>query len=356
MEKPACRNVVDMHCDTISALYKKRKNGEAAGLLQNDCHVDLMKLQQGNYLLQNFALFVKLSTEKNPWDEVQDLLQIYQEELKKNEKILAPVLTYADIEKNRQKKKLSALLTVEEGGVTNGEIKKLESLYFQGVRMMTLSWNFENGISFPNLSYEKGAKLRKELLTMSKNDGELAFLGYFNTPETKRGLTDRGREFVTKMEEMGMIIDVSHLSDMGFYEVAEFTKKPFVASHSNARSICPCVRNLTDNMIRLLGERGGVTGLNFCADFLHQCSPMEHNPGTIEDIVRHAKHIIKLGGEECLGLGSDFDGIDTHEELPDAGHMALLWDRMHRNGFTERQLDKIFSENVLRVYKEILVS
>jgi membrane dipeptidase len=156
------------------------------------------------------------------------------------------------------------------------------------------------------------------------------------------------------MEELGMIADVSHLSDAGFYDVLQYSSKPFVASHSNAREVCGCVRNLTDDMIRKLAERGGCMGLNFCADFLETVPEGQPNPGTIEAVVRHAKHIVKVGGIGVLGLGSDFDGIDTNQELPGAQSMELLWERLHQSGFTQGQLDAVFYKNVLRVYEEVL--
>ena len=156
------------------------------------------------------------------------------------------------------------------------------------------------------------------------------------------------------MESLGMIVDVSHLSDAGFYDVLEETKRPFVASHSNARKVCGCVRNLSDDMIRKLAERGGCMGLNFCADFLKVVPVGEVNPGAIEDVVRHAIHITNRGGIDVLGLGSDFDGIDTNEALPGVQNMEVLWEALHKAGYRQSELDKIFSGNVLRVYKEVL--
>ncbi len=279
---------------------------------------------------------------------------------------------------------MSALLTLEEGAVCEGSMEKLHAFYDRGVRMMTLTWNFPNEIGFPNIH-------------MPENGGEPDF----TVPETERGLTEFGFDLIEEMQRIGMIVDVSHLSDAGFYDVASHAKKPFVASHSDARSVCRAVRNLTDDMIRTLAEKGGVTGLNYCADFLHAKKPFvaSHsdarsvcravrnltddmirtlaekggvtglnycadfledgvpgmpNEGTIEAIVRHAKHIVNVGGEDCLGLGSDFDGIPTHAELTGADKLPLLDSALSKAGFTQRQREKIFSENVLRVYREIL--
>lgn len=335
-----------MHCDTISALLKERRAGKETGLRNNDCHVDLHKMRKGGYLLQNFALFVELGECADAWREVQELYGLYEQELSENKDVIAPVLSYEDIEKNRSEGKMSALLTVEEGGVCGGDPEKLRTLYGQGVRMMTLTWNDPNELGCPNLDKRRGKRARES--------GNRAVLSYLNTPNTADGLTETGIVFVREMERLGMIVDVSHLSDAGFYDVLAHTKRPFVASHSNARAVCPCVRNLTDDMIRLLAGRGGVMGLNFCADFLKQVPAGEKNPGTIAAVVEHARHIAAVGGVECLALGSDFDGIDTHAELTGADRMERLADALKGAGFSERQLDKILGGNVLRVYREVL--
>lgn len=283
-------------------------------------------------MLQNFALFVQLKKVDDPWERVCRLHELYEQELEQNSDLIAPVYRFGDIIENERAGKMSALLTVEEGAVCKGEIEKLRKLYRFGVRMLTLTWNYPNELGWPNFSRDK-----------SPYD-----------PDTARGLTKRGREFVAEMEELGMIPDVSHLSDAGFYDVLEVTKKPFVASHSNARAVCPWVRNMTDDMIRKLSERGGVMGLNFCADFLEEVPEGQKNPGTIAAVVRHAKYIADVGGVDVLGLGSDFDGIDTHEELPGAQSMERLWDALKQSGFTEEELDRVFWKNVLRVYEETM--
>lgn len=328
-------NVVDMHCDTISEILNKRRKGETVSLRRNDMHLDLERMKGSHYLLQNFALYVNLAKCEEPWEEVCNLAEVYREELQENADLIAPVLRYEDIASNGSAGKMSALLTVEEGGVCKGEIEKLRELYRMGVRMLTLTWNYPNELGWPSMDKAKGDN-------------------YFFTPETEKGLTEKGREFVAEMERIGMIPDVSHLSDAGFYDVLEVTRKPFVASHSNARSVCGCVRNLTDDMIRKLAARGGCTGLNFYADFLRTVPKGAPNPGAMEDVVRHARYITDIGGIEVLGLGSDFDGIDTNEALPGVQSMERLWEALHKSGYHESELDKIFCENVLRVYRDVL--
>lgn len=364
--KRIMRKIIDMHCDTLSELLRKKEQGAPESLRQNRGHMDLLRMKESGYLVQNFAMFVALKQEEDPWERVCSLYEYYQEEMKKNQDMIAPVLCFDDIEKNEAAGKLSAMLTVEEGGVCKGEVKKLGRLYEMGVRMLTLTWNFDNEIGHPNFDTHLKSKVeaaRKEWAECGPDSPEcgakrqayvLAAETYLHTPNLTGGLTERGREFVAEMERLGMIPDVSHLSDAGFYDVCRITEKPFVASHSNARAVCPNVRNLTDGMIRCLAERGGVTGLNFCAGFLEEKPAGEENPGTIDAVVRHAKHIVRTGGIDVLGLGSDFDGIGTHRELPGAQSMERLWDALHGSGFSQDELDKIFYGNVLRVYRDTL--
>ncbi len=328
--------VVDMHCDTIAALLENREKGW--DLAQNDLHVRLDKMKEGDYFLQNFALFVYCSEGVDPYQEALRLADCFEEQMRRFPDQIGQVKCYGDIEKNAVSGKISALLTIEEGAVCQGSLEKLREFYDRGVRMMTLTWNFPNEIGWPNL-------------VMPKEKGHKADI---TVPQTKKGLTAFGFEAVEEMERLGMIVDVSHLSDAGFYDVLKHAKKPFVASHSNARAVCPAARNLTDDMIRGLAEKGGVTGLNFCPDFLTLPKEGRQNQGTIEAVVRHARHIVKVGGEECLGLGSDFDGIPTHAELTGADKMPLLEDAFAKAGFPASLREKIFYKNVLRLYRDTL--
>lgn len=336
--------IIDMHCDTISELRRRQGKGESCGLRENGLHIDARRLRESGYMLQCFALYVSLRgcggidaqgtlRPDRAWAELLELYRVYREELERNADLLQSVSCAAELEQCRQTGKVAALLTVEEGGVCGGSLERLEELYGMGVRMLTLTWNFPNELGYPNID---GLQPGLDCRSLFQAD-------------TEHGLTDMGRAFVTRMEELGMLVDVSHLSDKGFWDVAQTGAKPFVASHSNARAVCPCVRNLTDEMICALAERGGVMGLNFCADFLRTVPEGTPNPGRLEDVAAHARHIFNVGGEDCLGLGSDFDGIDTNEALPGAQAMEKLWSALRQSGFTERQLDKIFYANVLRV-------
>lgn len=335
--------VIDMHCDTISRILERRKRGETISLRENNLMIDLIKLKKGGYSVQNFALYVEQKEGESSFLKGKELLSVFNEEMSKNKDMISQVYTVRDILENEKEGKLSALLTVEEGGVCEGRMENLHFLYKAGVRMMTLTWNFPNEIGYPNFNKE----------------------GDFYKPNRKDGLTKTGIEFVQEMEKLRMIVDVSHLSDAGFYDVLKYTKAPFVASHSNARAVCPVVRNLTDDMIIKLAKRGGVIGLNYSVDFLRDHpergkvdgkNPQNWGCGnaSLEDIAEHAKHIANVGGIECVGLGSDFDGIPPHPELPGADTMPELAQIMAKKGFSGSEIDKILYQNVFRLYKEVL--
>ncbi len=335
--------VIDMHCDTIERLYGVRKNLQthkdfcvsAETLRNNQGHLDLERMKQNGYLLQNFALFVDLEQWQEPWGGVKELYLCYCEEMWRNEDVIRPVFSFGDMERAWRDGKMCALLAVEEGGVCCGEIGKLQELYSMGVRMMTLTWNYENELGAPATPGER------------RNGG--------GKNVSSGGLTSIGEAFVAEMENLGIIPDVSHLSDRGFYDLLRVSKRPFVASHSNARAICSHGRNLTDDMIRSIAKRGGCIGLNFYEDFIvPQNLEKKGEEIILEILTKHAVHMANVGGIGVLGLGSDFDGIPTNLEISGAERMEFVWCALKKGGFTERELDAVFYKNVLRVYREYL--
>ncbi|MCI8661301.1 MAG: membrane dipeptidase [Lachnospiraceae bacterium] len=329
--------VVDMHCDTISELYERRIKGEKGDILSNRLHIDLEKMEKGDYLLQNFALFTHLKREEDPFAYAMRLVDVFYQEMEAHPDRIRVAKTWQDIEENNRQGRMSALLTIEEGGVCLGDLSLLRNFYRLGVRMMTLTWNFPNELAYPNQ-------------IISGNDRPPVCVA-----DTEHGLTDTGIEFVREMERLGMIVDISHLGDRGIWDVFQYTKKPFVASHSNARALAGHPRNLTDEMIRALGERGGVAGINFCAAFLkdkENDSEMVHS--YCSDMVSHMKHMRQIGGIGCMGLGSDFDGITSILDMGDCSGIQLLAQEMECQGFTVDEMEAVFSKNVLRVYRELL--
>lgn len=326
--------VIDMHCDTIYEINRLQYVGQDIGLRCNDLNISLEKMKQGDYLLQNFAMFTPLKQLEDPILHVQHLIDTFYKEIEKNKDMIGVVYSYEDIIKNKEANKMSALLTLEEGGVVQDDLAYLRNYYRLGIRMITLTWNYENGIGYPNFDIN------------GENHG-------YHEYDVVNGLTEFGIAYVKECERLGIIIDVSHLSDAGFYDVLKYTTKPFVASHSNARGVCDHARNMSDDMIKALSKRGGVMGINFAADFLAETNE-EHATSYIKDMVRHILYIKDIGGIDCIGLGSDFDGIPQYLELKDASYMPLLADALLEAGLSEEEVEKIFYKNVLRVYQEVL--
>jgi len=323
--------IIDMHCDTIYKIAKEKRQGNQMSLRQNNLHIDLKKMKQSDYLLQNFAVYTPLKRVKDPIEHAQYLIDTFYLEIEKNKDLIDIIYNYQDIENNIKNNKMSAMLTLEEGAVVNNSLAYLRNYYRLGVRMITLTWNYVNGIGYPNFDMN------------DENHG-------FHCYDDQNGLTEFGKEYVKECERLGIIIDVSHLSDAGFYDVLKYTTKPFVASHSNARGMCDHARNMSDDMIIQLAKRKGVIGINFAADFLDEHDTMSR----VSAMVKHIQYMKDLAGIDCIGLGSDFDGIDPNLEIKDASYMPLLYQALKEASFSEEDIEKIFYKNVLRVYKDVL--
>ena len=319
--------LIDLHCDTI---WKRMDLDRKGDLMENGCSINIPAMRQAGTKAQFFACFTYIEEwkERGGYDgayrHVKEMIHYLKGQTDSFADDMALALNYEELQENAGRGKISACLTVEEGGVLNGKTERLEELYREGVRLMTLMWNYENCIGFPNSS---------------------------NPSVMRRGLKDFGREVVRKMNELGMIIDVSHASDGVFWDVLEESTQPVVASHSNCRAICPHPRNLTDEMIRTLAKEGGIAGLNFYGPFLG-----DEHASKIEEMTSHVLHMLNVGGSEFAAIGTDFDGFDGMDELeiPDAGKMERLWDALKKKGVTERQLDRIWGGNAERVCAQVL--
>lgn len=330
----------DMHCDTIAEIYGRRRAGADCRILENDLHIDLLKMEKGGYAVQNFAMFAHMEElkGKTPLPEYAFCLaDTFLTEMRKYPERIGIVKSYGDIEENLKRGRLSAMLTMEEGAICEGKTEYLRIFYELGVRMFTFTWNFPNELAYSNRVTMTGIHA-----------------GVF-VPETERGLTEKGFEFLEEMERLGIIADVSHLGDRGILDVIAHAKRPFVASHSNARAVCGHPRNLTDEMIRGIAEKGGVMGINYCPAFLRDKERWgAPRKVSLDDVVRHIRHMISVGGIECVGLGSDFDGTNISFEIKDASDLPLLEKKLREEHFTEDEIEKIFCKNVLRVYREVL--
>ena len=191
-----------------------------------------------------------------------------------------------------------------------------------GVRLLTILWGYENSMGFP-----------------CSDDSEI----------NMKGLKPFGIEVVEKMNELGMIIDTSHLNEGGFYDVAKYSKQPFMATHSCSKQLCNHRRNLTDHQLKTLAEKGGVAGINFECSFLKEGS----DRATFDQVIEHLLHMKNVAGIETIGFGSDFDGIDDNGEMVNYGGFTPLIERMEGK-FTCDEIDKITHLNALRVMKDVL--
>lgn len=304
----------DLHCDTIHRLVYEGSHGD---LFRNDGHLDLERLLANNYELQVFASFVKLDAVQDPLESCMRLLDELDRQLELHRGTVTLVRNAEDLKKPG----LKALYSVEEGGVIGESEENLDLLFKRGVRSLTLTWNFPNSIGYPNVDFL----------------------------HSEKGLTPFGKKIVEKMDHLGMVPDVSHLSDKGFQEVAEIISRPFMASHSNARSVHLHPRNLTDKQIVTVAEAGGVVGLNFCAYFLDGSTHM-----TLEALLRHFDHIYQVGGADVLALGSDFDGITDTVEILGCQGMPLLEAALVKAGYPADVIEKALFKNALRMLGDAL--
>ncbi|MEE1258223.1 MAG: dipeptidase [Lachnospiraceae bacterium] len=317
---------IDMHCDTLLQTLHKG----SSLLYENEGMQSLKLMHEAKQMCQFFAIFFppRQENKENPTPTDEEFFRIlcrnFYEEIEKHPYTVAFAHNYDDIRKNWEKGLSSAILTVEDGRMVDGKMENLKMLYEQGVRAIALTWNFSNCFGYPN-SEDKSIM--------------------------QKGLTDFGKDALAEMNQRGILIDVSHLSDGGFYDVALLSKKPFIASHSNCRALTPHSRNMTDDMIRTLAEHGGVAGLNFYSEFVNS---RRDGVTSVEDLVAHVMHFIKIGGEDCIGIGTDYDGIENVPEISNPTQMLLLFDALQKKGVTPRQLDKLASGNVLRVIKEAM--
>lgn len=331
--------VWDLHCDTLSELRCAEQAGAPKSFEHNDLHIDLARLEQGDYLLQCFAAFVDLKDAAPGADPLVTALEEidwFKRIMAQYPDRIAPVYTAADLRANAAAGRVSGMLTIEEGGCCKGSLGVLRRMYELGVRMMTLTWNHENELASPNVVPGAGHTL------------------WPCRPNTETGLKERGFEFLAEMERLHMIVDVSHLSDKGFWDIVEHSTRPFVASHSNCRALAPHCRNLTDEMIRAMAERGGLVGLNYCAQFLDDQPDPALCRSTVALMAKHAAHFKQVGGIELLALGSDFDGIGGALELDSCAKLPLLADALRREGFSEDEAERIFSRNAVRFFTENL--
>lgn len=308
--------MIDLHCDTIMQLLDHPDSGD---LYRNTWKIDIEKLQKAHSKVQDFALFINLGETNDPYGRYEEMRNLCTTQIHLYGEHIQHVLSYQDVESVYESGKIGALMSIEEGGVLGGDLDKLKQAYQDGVRLITLTWNYPNGLGEPHCG------------------------------EQHKKLTPKGIEFVEAMQDLGIIVDCSHLNDAGTEQLGDILDVPFVASHSNAREVTAHTRNLPDNLIKLIANKGGVIGLNFAQSFLGT-SPVCR----IDDIVKHGLYLINKGGEDVVALGTDFDGIKPNTEIKDASEMYRLYDAFKEAGLSVEQCEKLFWKNADRLLKEIL--
>ncbi|MCD7752736.1 MAG: dipeptidase [Lachnospiraceae bacterium] len=323
--------IIDLHCDTIMHFYEgKHLNG------MENTHINLEKLKKGEWMCQCFAIYVPWNPpgkpsrhpapEADPKVYFEKAYAAYLREMELNKDEILPAYSVADMDRNYADGKISSMLTVEDSVTLDGRLEEIDRWYDLGVRMASLTWNHENSLGYPQS---------------------------MNPEEHAKGLKPFGIEAVRRMNELGIAVDVSHLSEGGFWDVVNTTSKPFIASHSCARALMDSSRDLTDEQLRALGNKGGVVGVNYLAGFLHPVVDWKKdNYTSIDDIARHLRHMINVAGIDAVALGSDYDGMGSRLEWGDAGGQQLLVQGLEKS-FRPDEIEKICYKNAQRVFRDI---
>lgn len=308
--------IVDAHCDTISLLLEKE-----CELNENNLHIDLKRMSMVGGYVQFFAAFIDAQNiVGNPLANALAQIDKLYEQINKYSNEIEIAFSYNDILRITEDKKCAGIMSIEGGEALEGSLATLRMLYKLGVRSVCLTWNYQNEIASGVGS------------------------------ESDNGLSDFGIEVINEMNKLGMIIDVSHLGERGFWDVIDNIKKPIIASHSNAKKICGHRRNLTDEQIIALAKNGGVTGINFYPRFLN-----DEGNAAITDILRHIDHIASLVGTKHIGFGSDFDGIEiTPYDVEDVTKVSAIINQLGKLNYSDEEINDIAGGNFLRVIKEVL--
>jgi membrane dipeptidase len=323
--------VVDTHCDTLmkvvnswDPLMRRLFNLEENIDLSKenkDLHLDIPKMKKGGLNLQFFAVYIEPRYKPNgALNRTLQGFDAFHQMLERSPEVIK-VTTYEDAVKAKEANATAALLAIEGGEALEGSLSTLRMLYKLGLRSLGLTWNQRNRIA--------------------EGVGDCVSGG---------GLTVFGRELIAEMNKLGIVVDVSHLSEPGYWDVIKYSSKPIIASHSNAKAICDHPRNLTDEQIKALAENGGVMGMNFCKPFVKSGEKV-----VLADMLDHVDHIVNLVGPDHVGIGSDFDGITfAPEELTDVTQIPLLTQGLIDRGYDDETIIKFLGGNYLRLLKEVL--
>ncbi len=311
--------IVDGHCDSLINFVNSDRTLEEPS---ERGQWDIKSARKTGVALQFLAAFIE--TKYKPGRSLQRGLQLIEGAhrfIANHSDQVFLVQTKLDLVQIPDPTRLGILLSVEGGEILGEDLFMLDVIFKLGVRALGLTWNQRNALA--------------------AGVGE---------PDTHLKLSKLGQEVVQRMNKLGMIVDVSHLNEAGFWHVLEVSKDPIAATHSCAKALCSHPRNLTDQQLRALGRHKGVVGVNFYPQFLK-----ETGVATRDDVVRHICHIAEVAGVETVGLGSDFDGIEeTPEGLEQVGDYHYLLEDLIKIGFSTQEVEQIMGRNFKRLLSDVL--
>ncbi len=307
--------IFDAHCDSASRILDVKEE-----LWNNKGHLDLSRMLEYRGYIQCFAAFISPEYAKSgPMARLRAIWQNFQKELEKNKDRIMLCTQTGDVKQALSCQKACAILTLEGGEALEGDLENIPLLAQMGFRAIGLTWNHDNDLA----------------------------TGCLGKKADREGLTPLGRKAVVRMEECGILPDVSHLSERSFWDVIETAKGPVMATHSNSAAVYrdPNRRNLTDQQFLAIVRSGGAAGINLFNNFLSA------GRAALSDVMRHIEHFLALGGENSIGLGCDFDGIDLAPKgIRGIQDLNLIFEEMARLGYSGELIQKISHQNFLRVF------
>lgn len=304
----------DLHCDTLYEIYTQNQ-----GFYENKCHISLKRSKKLKNYIGCFAFWIPDDFRgENAVEFFNKLYKKFDKEKEQNSSLLK-IINSANCMENILDSQIGIILAIEGCAVLNGDLARVKILRELGIKVITLTWNGSNEIG----------------------DGSLV--------KNPNGITEFGIKAVKEMEKNNIIVDVSHASRKLFYDVAEISQKPFIATHANSYSICKHKRNLTDEQFNLIKERGGLVGITFCKEFLNS-----EKDAKISDIMKHIEYFLALGGENVLSIGSDFDGTEIPDEIKGIQSIDKLYEYLLRHNYNEELVDRIFYKNSYNFFKKML--
>lgn len=316
--------VIDAHCDTLLGLDKSlfRRTEEKDFYNNDSTAITIEKMKKANVDLQFMAVFIEpVFNPAFSLKRCMHYMDLLYRKIEENSNHISLIHNYDQLIKNKEEGKRSVLLALEGGESLTDDIGVLRLLYRLGLRCITLTWNHRNNIA--------------------DGVGESISGG---------GLTKFGRAVVKEMNKLGIIVDISHISEKGFWDVVDLVEKPLIASHSCAYNLCSHVRNLKDEQIKAISQLNGVIGINYCTSFLEN-DPSKAN---VNSIANHIEYIAEVGGINCVGLGSDYDGAKVPDDVSDISQIYKIKNEMAKRGFKEEEINKVMGNNFARVIKDIL--